>query len=107
MLTDFTEAERIAGQELVNLSDGSGDVWMFTDIKQIDEAGWLFFYNTRAFAIDGNLSCALAGNIPMLVNHAGELSYLTVDEYEKLLGQTDQMETDHMKNQDSTSNHGK
>ena len=102
MVIGFTEANQIGSQELVNRSDGSGDVWIFTDIKQVDGAGWLFFYNTRAFAIDGNLSCALAGNIPMLVNHIGELSYLTVDQYEKLLAGTDSME-----NQASASNHGK
>lgn len=102
MVIGFTEAKHIASQELVKISDGSGDVWIFTDIKQVDGVGWLFFYNSRGFTIDGNLSYALAGNIPMVVDHAGELSYLTVEEYEKLLAGTDNME-----NQPSTSNHGK
>lgn len=69
MSINLSKAVQIANKKLVDLSNEMG-----IETKIIEEATiekdyyWVFFYNSKLYLDGGNLSYALAGNSPFIVD---------------------------------------
>jgi hypothetical protein len=89
MLT-LQDAQRLVEADL--RANDDFDDWIVAKSFTIERPfGWVFFYNSRAYLEGGELSSALAGNAPYIVNrHTGEVTTTGtafpvehyVDEYE-------------------------
>jgi hypothetical protein len=57
--------------------DDLGDYQILDDLTIEDDFGWVFFYQSKAFIETGDISRALAGNVPFLVSRADGRLHLT------------------------------
>ena len=63
------QAHRLAERHLRELEPSVGLELVLLPESTIEGAwGWMFFYDSRAHAEQGNLSAALAGNAPIIVS---------------------------------------
>jgi hypothetical protein len=70
------EAVATAEREIANLEPlPSSDSWVIYDQRTIERPfGWVFFYGSRLYAETGDITYAVAGNAPLIVNrHTGEV----------------------------------
>lgn len=47
------------------------------EFTQEHDFGWVFFYNTREYAVNGDFGHALAGNAPLIADKADGKLYVT------------------------------
>lgn len=74
---DESEAAKIASHRLTSIASEAGDVLELLPDQTIRAAdGWIFFYNTQAFARSGNPLDGLAGNGPLYVTRMGVIHEL-------------------------------
>lgn len=72
-----SEAAKIASHRLTSIAAEVGDVLELLPDQTISAPdGWIFFYNTQAFARSGNPLDGLAGNGPLYVTRWGVLHEL-------------------------------
>jgi hypothetical protein len=72
------EARKLAKAALERLSkeQGLGDLLIIDDAVIAAPHAWYFPYDSAAFILQGNISSALAGNLPVKVSRDGtELTY--------------------------------
>lgn len=91
MLTK-TEALEIVSKKLKEMSP-SDDTFVCDDTVTIEKPfGWVFFYNSQTYLQTGEISYALAGNGPIMVNkHDGTIEFYgtaksietSIEEYER------------------------
>jgi Immunity protein 35 len=68
---DFDEAKNIAKRHISSLESAPGEL-MLVDSGTIEKYyGWIFFYNSKAYLVDGDEFEALGGNSPFLVERYG------------------------------------
>jgi len=72
----FQEAEHLIQDELKKMEMGGLPSLIITS-HIAEDFGWVFFYNSRAFFIDGDLSYQLAGNGPLIVDKKTGTIYRT------------------------------
>lgn len=78
MSIDLNKAREIALGYLKALESEVGQELSIASYEQADaERGWIFFYNTSAYLGGGNISHALAGNGPLLIDREGQLVALS------------------------------
>ena len=65
-MIDRSEARRLVEERL--RSDSDEDIVILDGSTLERPFGWVFFYNTRAYLETHNVSDALAGNAPYIVN---------------------------------------
>ena len=62
------DAQRLVQAELARFAEDAGDCVVLEHWTIERPFGWVFFYNSREFVETGNISSALAGNAPFIVN---------------------------------------
>ena len=71
MLT-FKEAKEKMKKYLSSMEDDTSDekidIVIVDDLTIEEDFGWVFFYNSKEFIETGNLSYALVGNAPVIIN---------------------------------------
>ncbi|MRW89030.1 hypothetical protein GJ699_03440 [Duganella sp. FT80W] len=83
---NFAMARQVAEAWVRAVSDDEASIW--PEKTQALPYGWVFFYNSKEFIADAtNLSAALVGNVPILIERTnGELRVLG-PRYEERLAQ--------------------
>jgi hypothetical protein len=46
--------------------------YVFESETSVGDVGWVFFYESREYAVTGDVSRKLIGNAPIVVTHSGE-----------------------------------
>jgi hypothetical protein len=72
-MIDKAQASEIAMRRLSDMELDAGASLVFTEVREF-AFGWVFFYNSKAYVESGDISDALAGNAPFLIDSsAGSL----------------------------------
>lgn len=83
MNIDLLKAIQVINKKLVELSDDIGmDLKIIEDAIIEKEYYWVFFYNSKLYLDNGNLSYALAGNSPFIVDKIQGKIYETGTAYD-------------------------
>jgi hypothetical protein len=75
-MIDRAKASEIAMKRLSSMEPDVGASLVLTEVREF-AFGWLFFYNSKSYVESGDISDALAGNAPFLVDsNAGDIHVL-------------------------------
>lgn len=66
-MIDKAQASEIAIRRLSTMEPDVGASLVLTEVREF-EFGWVFFYNSKAYVESGDVSDALAGNAPFLID---------------------------------------
>lgn len=93
----FEEAQKLVKAKLDKMESAGGLSSLKISSYKTEEFGWIFFYNTEAFLVEGDLSAQLAGNSPLIVDKNTGILHVTgtaepiesyVNKYKKSMGYT-------------------
>jgi hypothetical protein len=82
------QARAVALRFLSELHPGPDEAVLMEDLTREEDFGWVFFYQSRAYAESGDPGKMLVGNAPFIVDHTGQVhetgTAWPVDEYIRL-----------------------